>query len=150
MIKNIILLAVIFVLVDAGFLYLMSNNFQNMVKKIQGTPLKMELLPTIACYIILVSSLYYFVINKNASYLDAFLLGFFIYGVYETTNMAIFKDWSYKNEFMSLSFLKLPIILQYIFYSAMIVYLARITSIQLNNSIILFFLDTSVIKAVKF
>ena len=96
MIKNIILLAVIFVLVDAGFLYLMSNNFQNMVKKIQGTPLKMELLPTIACYIILVSSLYYFVINKKGSYLDAFLLGFFIYGVYETTNMAIFKDWSPK------------------------------------------------------
>ena len=94
MIKNIILLAVIFVLVDAGFLYLMSNNFQSMVKKIQGTPLNMELLPTIACYIILVSSLYYFVINKKGSYLDAFLLGFFIYGVYETTNMAIFKDWS--------------------------------------------------------
>jgi uncharacterized membrane protein len=96
MIKNIILLAIIFVLVDAGFLYLMSNSFQTMVKKIQGTPLKMELLPTIACYIILVSSLYYFVINKKGSYLDAFLLGFFIYGVYDTTNMAIFKDWSYK------------------------------------------------------
>lgn len=94
MIKNIILLAVIFVLVDVGFLYLMSNNFQTMVKKIQGTPLKMELLPTVACYIVLVSSLYYFVIYKNASYLDAFLLGFFIYAVYETTNMAIFKDWS--------------------------------------------------------
>jgi len=94
MIKNIILLAVIFVLVDAGFLYLMSNSFQNMVKKIQGSPLKMELLPTVACYIVLVSSLYYFVIYKNGSYLDAFLLGFFIYAVYETTNMAIFKDWS--------------------------------------------------------
>ena len=94
MIKDIILLAVIFVLVDAGFLYLMSNNFQNMVKKIQGSPLKMELLPTVACYIVLVSSLYYFVIYKNGSYLDAFLLGFFIYAVYETTNMAIFKDWS--------------------------------------------------------
>jgi uncharacterized membrane protein len=96
MIKNIIILAVIFVLVDVGFLYLMSNNFQIMVKKIQGTPLKMELLPTVACYIILVSSLYYFVINKKGSYLDAFLLGFFIYAVYETTNMAIFKDWSPK------------------------------------------------------
>jgi len=94
MIKDIILLAVIFVLVDAGFLYLMSNNFQTMVKKIQGSPLKMELLPTVACYIVLVSSLYYFVIYKNGSYLDAFLLGFFIYAVYETTNMAIFKDWS--------------------------------------------------------
>lgn len=96
MIKNIILLAIIFVLVDAGFLYLMSNNFQNMVKKIQGTSLKMELLPTVSSYVILVSSLYYFVIYKKGSYLDAFLLGFFIYGVYETTNMAIFKDWSPK------------------------------------------------------
>ena len=94
MIKDIILLAVIFVLVDAGFLYLMSNNFQNMVKKIQGSPLKMNLYATLACYIVLVSSLYYFVIHKNGSYLDAFLLGFFIYAVYETTNMAIFKDWS--------------------------------------------------------
>jgi len=94
MIKDIILLAVIFVLVDAGFLYLMSNNFQNMVKKIQGSPLKMKLIPTVACYIVLVCSLYYFVIHKKGSYLDAFLLGFFIYAVYETTNMAIFKDWS--------------------------------------------------------
>ena len=94
MIKNIILLAIIFVLVDSGFLYLMSNNFQNMIKKIQGSPLKMKIIPTIFCYIILISSLYYFIIYKKGTYLDAFLLGFFIYGVYETTNMAIFKDWS--------------------------------------------------------
>ena len=33
MIKNIILLAVIIVLVDAGFLYLMSNNFKVWLKK---------------------------------------------------------------------------------------------------------------------
>ena len=36
------------------------------------------------------------ILYKKGSYLDAFLLGFFIYAVYETTNMAIFKDWSYK------------------------------------------------------
>ncbi len=94
MIKNIILLAVIFVLVDVGFLYLMSNNFQTMIKKIQGSPLSMKIFPTIACYFILISSLYYFIIYKKGSFLDAFLLGFFIYGVYETTNMAIFKDWN--------------------------------------------------------
>ena len=86
-------LASIFVLVDAGYLYLMSKNFQTMINKIQGSSLKMELLPTIACYIILVSSLYYFVIYKKGSYIDAFLLGFFIYGVYETTNYAILKNW---------------------------------------------------------
>ena len=103
MIKNIILLAVIFVLVDAGFLYLMSNNFQTMIQKIQGSPLKMKLIPTIFCYIILISSIYYFIVYKNGSYCDAFLLGFFIYGVYETTNMAIFKDWSAKVGLIDLS-----------------------------------------------
>ena len=96
MIKNIILLAIIFVLVYAGFIFLITNTYENMIQKIQGSPLKMKLIPTIACYIILVSSLYYFIIHKKASYYDAFLLGFFIYGVYSTTNMAIFKDWSLK------------------------------------------------------
>lgn len=102
-IKNILLLSLIFVLVDAGFLYLMKNNFQEMIKKIQGSSLEMKILPTIACYIILVSSLYYFIIYKKGSYLDAFLLGFFIYGVYETTNMAIIKNWDYRIGVIDLS-----------------------------------------------
>jgi len=96
MIKNIALLSLIFVFVDIIFLYLMRNNFQSMITKIQGSPLNMKLIPAIACYIILVSSIYYFIIVKKGSYIDAFLLGFFIYGVYETTNMAILKDWSIK------------------------------------------------------
>jgi len=94
MIKNILLLAFIFVLVDAGYLYLMKDNFQTMIKKIQGSSLALKILPTVACYLILVASLYYFIIFKKGTYIDAFLLGFFIYGVYETTNMAIFKNWS--------------------------------------------------------
>ena len=102
-IKNILLLSLIFVLVDAGFLYLMKNNFQEMIKKIQGSSLEIKILPTIACYIILVSSLYYFIIYKKGSYLDAFLLGFFIYGVYETTNMAIIKNWDYRIGLIDLS-----------------------------------------------
>ena len=36
------------------------NNFQNMINKIQGSPLQMKLIPTIACYIILVSSIILF------------------------------------------------------------------------------------------
>ena len=96
MIKNIILLAIILILVDSSFLYLVSDSFKTMVNKIQGSPLKIKLLPTILCYIILVFSLYYFIILKKGSYTDAFLLGFVIYGIYETTNMAIFKNWNYK------------------------------------------------------
>jgi len=94
MFKQFLLLGLIFIIVDAGFLYLMNYNFQTMIKKIQGSSLVMKIFPTIACYLILISSLYYFIIYKKASFLDAFLLGFFIYGVYETTNMAIFKDWN--------------------------------------------------------
>lgn len=94
MLKNLLLLGIIFILVDAGFLYLMSNNFKTMIGKIQNSPLSMKIFPTITCYLILISSLYYFIIYKKNSLFDAFLLGFFIYGVYETTNMAIFKDWN--------------------------------------------------------
>ena len=94
MFKNILLLGILFIIVDAGFLYLMRNNFKNMIKNIQNSPLTLKIFPTIACYFILISSLYYFVIYKKGTLLDAFLLGFFIYGVYETTNLAIFKDWN--------------------------------------------------------
>ena len=94
MLKQLLLLGIIIVIVDSGFIYLISNNFQKMIKKIQGSPLSIKVFPTIASYLILISSLYYFVIFKKGSLLDAFLLGFFIYGVYETTNMAIFKDWN--------------------------------------------------------
>ena len=93
MLKQLFLLGSIFVIVDFVFLYLMSSNFQTMIKKIQGSRLTLKLIPTVACYIILISSLYYFIIYKKGTLLDAFLLGFFIYGVYETTNMAILKDW---------------------------------------------------------
>ena len=91
---NFLLLGILLIIVDAGFLYLIRNNFKNMIKKIQNSPLTMKIFPTIACYIILISSLYYFVIYKKGTLFDAFLLGFFIYGVYETTNLAIFKDWN--------------------------------------------------------
>jgi len=94
MLKQLLLLGIIIIIVDSGFIYLISNNFQKMIKKIQGSPLSIKVFPTIASYLILISSLYYFVIFKKGSLLDAFLLGFFIYGVYETTNMATFKDWN--------------------------------------------------------
>lgn len=94
MLKQLLLFGIIFIIVDTGFLYLMRNNFQTMIKKIQGSPLSIKIFPAIACYLILITSLYYFIIYKKGSLLDAFLLGFFIYGVYETTNMAIFKDWN--------------------------------------------------------
>ncbi len=39
----------------------------------------------------------YFIIKPKRSISDAFLLGLVIYGVYETTNWAIFNKWSVKS-----------------------------------------------------
>tara|TARA_Y100000389_G_scaffold204091_2_gene254961 strand:- start:5971 stop:6339 length:369 start_codon:yes stop_codon:yes gene_type:complete len=93
---NIIKLSLIFSIIDAIYLFLMKDNFNKLVSNIQKSPLKLKILPTIFCYIFLIFILYYFIINKNASILDAFLLGLGTYGIYDTTNMAIFKQWNYK------------------------------------------------------
>ena len=96
MLSNILKLALIFTIIDAIYLFLMKNNFFKLVNKIQKSSLHLRIFPTILCYIFLVFSLYYFIVSKNASIFDSFLLGLGIYGVYDTTNMAIFKNWDYK------------------------------------------------------
>ena len=93
---DIIKLALIFSVIDAVYLFIMKDNFNQLVNKIQKSPLKLKIFPTLFCYIFLIFTLYYFIVNKNASFFDAFLLGLGIYGVYDTTNMAIFKDWHYQ------------------------------------------------------
>ena len=90
---DIIKLSVIFTLIDSIYLYSMSGKFQKMIKSIQGSDLKMNLIPTFLCYIFLIFSLYYFIVLKKETVFSAFLLGLSIYGVYETTNLAIFKNW---------------------------------------------------------
>ena len=93
MIKNILVLSIIFLLVDSGYLFLMKDNFNKLVKLIQNESLKLNIVYALACYVFLIASIFYFIIGKNASLQDAFFLGFFIYGVFETTNLAIFKKW---------------------------------------------------------
>ena len=90
-----LLSAIIFVTLDYFYLGLMRSYFENQVKIIQGSPLKMNLLGAIICYIFLISGLNYFIIKPNKSIQDAFLLGLVIYGVYETTNLALFQKWSW-------------------------------------------------------
>jgi uncharacterized membrane protein len=55
----------------------------------------MNLTSAILCYFFLVFGLYYFIIKDRRPIIDAFLLGLVIYMVYETTNKAIFKNWTW-------------------------------------------------------
>nr|QFG74613.1 MAG: putative membrane protein [Megaviridae environmental sample] len=97
---KIILLGIIFTVTDSIYLFSASNFFNKLVNKIQGEDIEMNYGYTALCYVFLIFGLKYFVISKandndiNKTLLDAAVLGWVIYGVFETTNGAIFKDWS--------------------------------------------------------
>ena len=91
---DILKLTVIFTFLDSIYLYLMKNNFFTMIRNIQHSNLEFALFPALLCYIFLIFILYYFIVLKKRPLYEAFFLGFAIYGVYETTNLAIFKKWS--------------------------------------------------------
>jgi uncharacterized membrane protein len=73
----------------------MKGYFEKQVQLVQGSPLKVNLLGAIICYIFLITGLNYFIIKPNRSIKDAFLFGLVIYAVYETTNLALFIKWSW-------------------------------------------------------
>lgn len=94
--KNLFVITVIIGLLDFIYINLILKYFQNMILKIQKTPIKARLIPAILCYLVLIFSVYYFIILQNAPLINAFLLGLTIYSVYELTNYATIKDWNLK------------------------------------------------------
>ena len=86
--------AIVFISIDFIYLNLIKDFFNNQIKSIQGSEPKMNLLGAALCYIFLVIGINYFIIKPRKSVSDAFLLGIIIYGVYETTNYALLKNWS--------------------------------------------------------
>jgi uncharacterized membrane protein len=67
-----------------------------MIYKIQGSRLKLNLISTLIVYIIICFQIYYFIFLNKATLMQSFLLGSSTYGIYEFTNMSIFKGWDYK------------------------------------------------------
>lgn len=72
-----------------------SNLFGPMVKQIQNENLTLNYYGAAICYVLLLIVLYKFIIKEKKSPEDAFLLGFCIYGVFDSTNIAIFKKYQY-------------------------------------------------------
>lgn len=95
-----LLVSIIFVAVDSVYLTNVSSYFNTQISHIQGSSLKLKIFPTFLCYIFLSLGVYYFGVVKKLSLLESFFLGIFVYGVYETTNMAIFKNWRWMTVFM--------------------------------------------------
>jgi uncharacterized membrane protein len=93
-IKSFIISSIILIILDVIFLYVNGNTFKNIILNIQGTPLELKIWSAVICYIIITTGLWYFIISKHRSPLDAFLLGVFVNGVYETTTYSVLKKWS--------------------------------------------------------
>lgn len=86
--------AIIFISLDFLYLNIISDIFNAQIKQVQGSNIKINYYGAGLCYILLIMSLNYFIIAPRRSYQDAFLLGLVIYGVYETTNLTLFTNWS--------------------------------------------------------
>jgi uncharacterized membrane protein len=92
--KTLILSGLVFLTIDFMYLSLIKTHFAKQIKIIQGSQMEINYIGAIICYIFLIFGLNYFIINRGASVLDAFLLGLVIYATFDFTNMALFKKWS--------------------------------------------------------
>lgn len=98
--KILILMSIIFILVDIIVLSILSEQWNNVIKKIQNKPLKVNYKYAFLTYVFLVFGLYYFVyknINIKSWKYDAIVKGFIfgavVYGVFDLTNLSIFTNY---------------------------------------------------------
>lgn len=92
--QTIALSAVLLLILDGTYLFSIQKMFQRQILDTQKTPITIRIDSAVACYILLIGGLNYFILRANRSPWDAFLLGLLIYGVYETTSYALFTNWS--------------------------------------------------------
>ena len=82
--------------VDVLYLYNVGmKTFQNNVQLIQKSPLELNVYGALLSYICVVGVLYYFIISQRKPVTDAFLLGIFLYGTFDMTNLAMFTKYAW-------------------------------------------------------
>jgi uncharacterized membrane protein len=96
---HVIIYAILFVLVDAIYLTNIAGPYGKMISNIQGEKMVMKIMPAVVVYLSLIGAWYVFIYRerKGRSYWEnvgrAALLGFFIYSVYDFTNLALINKY---------------------------------------------------------
>jgi uncharacterized membrane protein len=93
---DIIIVTILILVFDCFYLYGIRNIFSKQIIDVQRTPLQMDFLAAVLCYILIIVGLYYFIIRENKSVLEAVMLGIVIYGIYELTTKAIITNWRWE------------------------------------------------------
>ena len=98
---SLIISSILLVLIDSVYLSMIGKPiFEKTVAAIQGSKLAVNMPPAIFTYILMAIILNYFIISANKPAFDAFILGFCAYGIFDFTNLAIFKNYTLKTAIM--------------------------------------------------
>ena len=93
--KDIAIISIIVLIIDYVYLSnIAAKPFMDMVEKIQNEKSIVKYSSAAFTYALLILAIYKFTPNLN--YLDTFILGFIIYGVFDFTNMALFNKYDLK------------------------------------------------------
>lgn len=83
-------------ILDFVWIYVfMGHNYQKMIHQIQNEKMNVNMYSAIGAYILMVYLLIKVVLKYNMSLLESFLFGFSVYGIYDLTCGAIFRDWDF-------------------------------------------------------
>jgi uncharacterized membrane protein len=91
---------IVMLLLDSVYLYLTKDIFGELVAKVQRTAIQFRLGGAIIVYLLLAIGLYYFIVKPGLSAWEAALLGLVIYGTFDFTNYAMFKNYDLKTAIM--------------------------------------------------
>jgi uncharacterized membrane protein len=106
---NIVVIIVLFIILDFIYVSAVASKYSMMISKIQNAPFKINAISAMLSYVVLIITLVFVVFPYatqkvsgdrsvtslvKASFLSGFLIGFAVYGIFNTTNVAIFKDYS--------------------------------------------------------
>jgi uncharacterized membrane protein len=75
------------------YLFLTKSIFGEVVAKIQRTAMQLRLEGAVIVYLLLALGFYYFIVKPGRSAWEAGLFGLIIYGTFDFTNYAMFKNY---------------------------------------------------------
>jgi uncharacterized membrane protein len=92
--KSLGIIAICILVLDFVWLrFLFGKHFTSMLENIQGAPIVIKPIGALIAYVVLIA-IAYLAITKSSNWVEAFLFGFLVYAVYDTTNYATLANYN--------------------------------------------------------
>ena len=102
--NNTLLTIILFLVIDFVWLKTSSPMYNKLIKRIQGSEIKLKYIPAAMSYLLIILGYFLYVepkmntVNKKDllkySFLYGGVFGLIVYGIYDFTNLATIKNWS--------------------------------------------------------